>query len=177
MDWPDAMPTDFAVIGDPVAHSWSPRMMAAAFGALGLPWHYGAIRVPLGEFEAAVSHLADLGVRGVNITVPLKEAAFAWARDIDAASQSLGALNTLDLQNGRGTNTDAPGFLDLLDRFAPKGGRALLLLGAGGTARALAPVLLAAGWTVRIANRTRARADPSPGRSPRPGNTWTDRPR
>lgn len=159
MDWRDATPADFAVIGDPIEHSWSPKMMAAAFASLGLALTYRAVRVAAGEFDVAVEHLRGLGYRGLNVTVPHKETAHAWARDIDERSRRLGALNTLDVVAGRGTNTDAPGFLDVLARFAPSGARALLLLGAGGTARALAPVLLEAGWSVRIANRTRSRAE------------------
>lgn len=155
-EWRDAPAADFAVIGDPVSHSRSPRMHTAAYEALGLPYRYVAVRIPAGEVGEALDHLASLGYRGVNVTVPHKAEAMAWARHPDALAVRIGVANTIDLTDGRATNTDAPGFLDTISEF----GEALdiVILGAGGTARALAAVLPANGHRVRIWNRTRERA-------------------
>lgn len=150
--WQDAEPGSFAVLGDPVSHSLSPAMHNANFGATGLDYVYCAFRVPLEEFDRAVAHLAQLGYLGVNCTVPLKEAAFAWCQSRGGVESSAVTLNTLDLVHGRGTNTDVPAFLSTLCSFCP--GRKVLVLGAGGTARALVPALVREGYEVAVWNRT-----------------------
>lgn len=156
--WQDAPPAQFAVLGDPVGHSWSPAIHNAALQAMGRRERYVALHVPLEEFEHAVVELKDRGYIGVNCTIPLKEAAAAWAESIDAESRRFGTLNTLNLQTGAGTNTDAPGFLETLRdlRVEPPG--PVLLLGAGATARTLTLALHDHGFDVRIFNRTEARA-------------------
>lgn len=153
-EWRDAPPGDFAVLGDPVKHSRSPRMHTAAYKALGRSWRYNAVRVPLSEFDEAVVHLARLGYRGVNCTVPLKEAAFRWAGEVDATTRRIGAANTLRLADRHATNTDAPAFVNT---FAGEG--PVLVLGAGGTARAVLVALDEAGVRTFLWNRTRAKAE------------------
>jgi len=146
---------DFAVIGDPVGHSRSPRMHQAAYDALKLPYRYVAVHVGRGSVGKALDRLAALGYRGVNVTVPHKEEALAWAAQADELSRRIGAANTLRLATKEATNTDAGGFLDTIQGLA---GREATMLGAGGTARALAAVLPGAGYQVRVWNRTRERA-------------------
>lgn len=153
--WREAPSADFAVIGDPVSHSKSPRMHAAAYAACGLSYSYVAVHVPPGEVSPALAHLAELGYRGVNVTVPHKDDARQWCTAVEPFAAKVRAVNTIRFSDRMGINTDAPGFLDTLEGHAP--GRALLL-GAGGSARALALALNEAGWTLRIHNRTRARA-------------------
>jgi len=153
-EWRDAPEGDFAVLGDPVSHSRSPQMHAAAYRALGVDWRYRAIRVPLTEFDEAVARLAGLGYKGLNCTVPLKEAAFRWTGDSDETTRRIGAANTLDLPARRTTNTDAPAFVNTFEGKGP-----VLLLGAGGTARAFLVALDEAGFEVRLWNRTKSRAD------------------
>lgn len=157
-EWREAPPGDFAVLGDPVSHSLSPRMQSAAFEALGLTHTYEAIRVPVVEFDEAATHLSRLGYRGLNVTVPLKEIAFQWAGEPDEIATRIGAANTLDLRSGRATNTDAPGFLDVLADLGVRPPAKVLVLGAGGTARALAVALDAAGFPFTVYNRTSERA-------------------
>lgn len=153
------MPTDFAVVGDPIGHSWSPRIHAAAYAARGLELRYEAIHVPKEEFAEAMESLIELGVKGVNVTLPLKFEAFAWAEFPDEACRQFEAANTLDLVGRRATNTDGQGFLDSLESLGiPQGGR-VLLLGAGGTAQALAQVLTDAGFELSIYNRTHTKAE------------------
>lgn len=158
-EWREAPPADYAVIGDPIGHSLSPAMHQAAYRALGLELRYEAIQVPRGEVPRAFSHLKDLGYRGVNVTVPHKEEAFLWLSDPDEACRRIGSANTLDLVTGRGTSTDGPGFLDTLADLGVPASARFLILGAGGTARALVDAVARAGYEVKLWNRTRERAE------------------
>lgn len=154
-EWKDAPAADFAVIGDPVAHSLSPRMQTAAFQKVGLNYSYIAVRVPQSEFDEAVSHLQSLGFAGLNVTVPLKLLALKWCAKTDA--ERYGAVNTLRLADRAGTNTDAPGFLQTLRDREISPCKALVL-GAGGSARALCQALSEEGFELRVWNRTTDRA-------------------
>jgi shikimate dehydrogenase len=149
------------VIGYPVAHSKSPQMHMAALRAVGLPWHYGRLPVPPERFAATVRALPDSGYRGANVTIPHKVAALEVADERAPAAAATGAANTLFfLAEGgiRADNTDAGGLLDSLES-SPAGLR-VLVLGAGGSARAVAWVLREAGAAeVSIWNRTQQRAD------------------
>jgi shikimate dehydrogenase len=149
-----------AVLGDPVAHSRSPAMQNAALAALGLgeEWSYEAIRMPPADFPELTRALADEGFVGANVTIPHKEAALAIAGDASAAATEIGAANTLSFRDGeiRADNTDAPGMLAALGR--PPSGMRVLVLGAGGSARAAAWALASQGASVEVWNRTRERA-------------------
>lgn len=153
-EWRDAPAGDFAVIGDPVSHSLSPRMHQAAYDELGLPLRYVAVRVPKQDFDLALQHLQNLGYLGVNVTVPLKELAFAWSTGGDPR---MGSANTIRFEDRAGTNTDAPGFLITL-RDAGIEPCPTLILGAGGSARALCVALTDAGYEVSVWNRTAGKA-------------------
>lgn len=156
--WREAPKADFAVIGDPIDHSRSPQMHGAAYTALGLQHRYVAIHVASSEVGIALDHLKTLGYRGVNVTVPHKAEAMAWADEPDALSRQIGVVNTIDLLTGLATNTDAPGFMDTLIPFGLRADSSVLLIGAGGSARALAVILAASGFRVDIWNRTSSRA-------------------
>lgn len=158
-EWHEVPSADFAVIGDPVAHSRSPQMHQAAYDALRLKYLYVAIRVSAGKLATALDHLCSLGFRGVNITVPHKAEAMAWVAKPDQLSQRIGVVNTINLSDGSATNTDAPGFLDTLEQFGFPQGSSALILGAGGSARSIAAVLPATGFQVSIWNRTPYRAE------------------
>jgi shikimate dehydrogenase len=157
-EWRDAPGAEFAVIGDPIAHSRSPQMHQAAYDALGLPYRYVAIRVPAGEVAAALDHLTSLGYQGVNVTVPHKAEVVAWAKEADEWVQWIGVANTVNLLEGSVTNTDCMGFMDTIEPFGLEAGSSSLILGAGGSARAVAAVLPNAGFEVAIWNRTPSRA-------------------
>jgi shikimate dehydrogenase len=133
----------FAVIGDPVAHSRSPAMHAAAYRALGLAHAYEALRVPAGDLPDVLADLRRGAYDGLNVTVPHKERVLALVDDLDPSARRVGAANTL-LRSGAtrivAHNTDAPALaaeLRLLSGpgTAWPGGRALVL-GSGGAARA-----------------------------------------
>ena len=156
--WREAPEAEFAVIGDPVGHSLSPRMHQAAYDALGLPYRYLAVHVPPGEVEPALARLASLGYRGVNVTVPHKEEALAWAEIVEPLARRVRAANTLRLADRACINTDAPGFLDTLADFLPPR-RTALLLGAGGSARAIAVALVESGYELTLYNRTQSKAE------------------
>jgi shikimate dehydrogenase len=131
----------FAVIGDPVAHSRSPALHAAAYRALGLPHGYEAVRVTPAELPAVVQQLREGRYDGLNVTVPHKQAVLALADDVDATAREVGAANTLALTSGRvvAFNTDATALGRELSALAGERdwtlGRALVL-GSGGAARA-----------------------------------------
>jgi shikimate dehydrogenase len=151
--------TYLGVCGWPVAHSLSPRMHNAALAAVGVPdWRYVRLPLPPDLFEETVRALPAAGFRGVNVTIPHKEAALALADDATEAARAIGAANTLTFENGtiHADNTDAPGLLSALP--ADPAGRTALVLGAGGSGRAAAWALRAAGADVAVWNRTPERA-------------------
>jgi shikimate dehydrogenase len=136
------------VLGDPVEHSRSPAMQNAAIRELGLDCAYVAFRVPAAGLGGAVHGLAALGVTGANVTLPHKEAAALLCDSLSAEAVAAGAANTLRFREGRvdGHLTDGLGMLDALrDERADPAGRPALVVGAGGSARAAAAALLAAG--------------------------------
>jgi shikimate dehydrogenase len=150
-----------AVLGQPISHSRSPAMQSAALAELGLAgeWSYEAIEVAPADFEARVREMAAGSFVGANVTVPHKVAALELAGDASEAARAIGAANTLSFAAGRiaAENTDATGFLDSLP--APPAGRRALVLGAGGSARAVVWALVTHGADVSIWNRTRERAE------------------
>ena len=151
------------IIGDPVAHSLSPRMHTAAFEAAGLDWRYVAFRVPPARLEDAVRGIRALGLAGVNVTIPHKETVIPFLDGVEPTARVAGAVNTIRLEDGVlfGYNTDAPG---LLDALTEDGGTALaaarcLILGAGGAGRSAAFALAGAHVkSITVLNRTPSRA-------------------
>ncbi len=147
------------ILGHPVAHSLSPAMQEAALAARGLTGSYRLLDTPP---EALARRLEEVrrGYRGVNVTVPLKEAVLPLLDGVHPEARAIGAVNTVVNRGGRliGHNTDAPGFLRSLEEAGVRGRRALVL-GAGGAARAVAYALKGAGWEVGVHNRTRSRAE------------------
>ena len=158
------MSRHFAVFGHPVAHSLSPRIHAAFGKQAGIDIDYGAIDAQAGDFAAALAAFAARGGAGANVTLPLKEAAFALCADTSERARRAGAVNTL-VRNGddwHGDNTDGAGLVrDLTGRHGlDLRARRTLLIGAGGAARGVAPSLLDAGiGDLFVVNRTPQRAD------------------
>jgi shikimate dehydrogenase len=159
------------VLGWPVAHSRSPAMHMAAFAALGIDgWHYQRLPVPPELFAETVRALHGAGFVGANVTIPHKHAALELADEASDVAREIGAANTLALR-GDGTiaaeNTDARGLIAALEQsltrsgatHAPLRGLTVLVLGAGGSARATVWGLRDAGVReVLVWNRTAARA-------------------
>lgn len=154
----------YAVFGHPVAHSLSPRIHAAFARQTGIALEYTAIDAAPHDFVAALDRFAGEGGKGANVTLPLKEAAFAISATVTDRARRAGAVNTLSRNDGRwqGDNTDGAGLVrDLTGRQSlDLRARKALLLGAGGAARGVAPALLDAGISeLVIVNRSPERAD------------------
>ncbi|MGA2454319.1 MAG: shikimate dehydrogenase [Solirubrobacteraceae bacterium] len=149
------------VLGWPVAHSRSPAIHNAALAALGMDgWRYQRLPVPPALFAETTRALGASGFLGANVTIPHKHAALALAAQCSPAAREIGAANTLTFA-ADGTiaaeNTDAPGLIAALE-CSPRGMRTLVL-GAGGSARAVAWALREAGASeVSVWNRTPERA-------------------
>ena len=144
------------IIGDPVTHSRSPAIHNAAFAALGLDWVYVAFPVPRGLGAAAVGSVRTLGLAGLNVTMPHKSAAADACDDLSEAAGALGSVNTVVNHDGLlfGDSTDGAGLLGALaDEGVDVTGAGVLVLGAGGAARAIVHALGTAGARVTIAAR------------------------
>lgn len=150
------------LIGWPVEHSVSPAMHNATFEALGLDWRYDLLPVRPGELGRDLRAFVEQGYRGFNVTVPHKVEALALAQNVDAAAEAIGAANTFVVREGGGlwaVNTDAPGlWRDLNERAVAQPPAEALILGTGGSARAVAYALLTGGWRVRVLSRELERA-------------------
>lgn len=153
-----SMVRTFLVIGDPIDHSLSPNLHNAAFRDLGLDCTYMAYRVLRGELGAGIESCKRIGAAGFNVTIPHKVEVTQYLDELDEAAASMGAVNTVAASDRilKGYNTDRDGFLDPLRRRGISiGGASVLLLGAGGAARAIVAAFAAEGaGNVAIVNRT-----------------------
>jgi shikimate dehydrogenase len=150
-----------AIIGDPVERSLSPAMHNAAFEALDLDYAYMALRVPQGALDGAIATARVLKMAGMNVTHPHKIKILSLLDKLDESAKLVGAVNTVKNNRGRliGYNTDGAGAVRALESEAGElAGRRVLLLGAGGAARAIAFSLVKEGAELNIANRTTSRA-------------------
>ena len=153
------------VMGWPIVHSRSPLIHNHWFGELGLAGSYVPLAVPPEKLERALRALPVLGFAGVNVTIPLKTAAYGIVDRLDSAAQAIGAVNTVAVGAGGqldGRNTDAFGFLASIEEVCPGFDFArgpAVVIGAGGAARAIVHGLREAGTPrVRVVNRTQARS-------------------
>ncbi len=153
-----------AVLGHPVSHSRSPLIHSFWLRAHHLSGSYLARETRLEDLAATLQQLGDLGLRGVNLTMPLKEAACAHVV-LDETATLLHAVNTLWFEDGKlhGTSTDGAGFIASLDESAPqwrKNMSHVAVLGAGGAARAIIHALFQQGVEhVTLLNRSAERAE------------------
>lgn len=163
-EWREAPEGDFAVIGDPVGHSFSPEMHEWAWREAGGGCVYRRIRVVQGEVGLALDHLVKMGYRGVNVTVPLKEEARGWC----AQSESEAAVNTIRLGTREGFSTDEAGFRRLMGVAGVGAGARVMVLGTGATARLAVRELRAIGAVVTVWGRNRAAVEGL-------GSAWRER--
>ena len=173
---PSAATTVVGVIGDPVAHSLSPLLHNTAVAELGLDWVSVGFRVPAGSAGDALEGARALGIRGLSVTMPHKDAVAGLVDELSPLAARLGAVNCVVLRapaaptgaGGQGAearlygdNTDGPGLVAALrhgGRFDPTGARCLVI-GGGGAARAVVAALAVAGATeVIVVNRSESRA-------------------
>ena len=145
------------VIGDPVRHSLSPLLHNAAYRELALDWVYVAFDVPRGSTRAALDGARTLGLVGLSVTMPHKEAAAEVCDDLSDQAAALHSVNTVTVHADgrlRGDSTDGEGFVRALRAAGhDPGGIDALVLGAGGAARAVALALVRSGASVTIAAR------------------------
>jgi len=144
------------IMGNPVSHSLSPAMHNSAFEALGLNCAY--VPFPVSDVAGALTGFKALNVRGVSITIPHKQTVIPHLDTIDPVAKKIGAVNTLVINDGTviGLNTDWLGANRALQECTPLEGKKILLLGAGGSARAIGFGLLEAGASILLASRTPA---------------------
>lgn len=147
----------FAIFGDPVAHSKSPLMHNMVFKTLHVNACY--TRVHLKDGSKLRDTFLSLGLSGANITVPHKEAAFNACDEIRGFAKKVGVVNTIIKEDNKliGYNTDADGFIFSISKF--QNIKKVLLLGAGGTAKALVQKFLDEGMEVTVLNRSASRLE------------------
>lgn len=161
----DASTVVVGVIGHPIEHSFSPRMHNAAIEALGLNWCYVAFHVLPDRVGDAIQGMRGLNIRGLNVTVPHKQAVMPFLDEISEEARAVGAVNTISKEDGRliGYNTDVYGILTSLreaaglERLPEK----TVVLGAGGAARGVVYALTTVPEVEEIAvlNRTPSKAE------------------
>jgi shikimate dehydrogenase len=149
------------VVLHPAGHTRSPAMHNAAYRALGLDARYSAWDVPPEGLRAAVADYRRRGVRQISVSIPHKEAMLPLVDEREPVVEAIGALNTVLREGERliGTNTDWLGALRALERAVAVRGQRAVVLGAGGTARAVVHALRQRGCEVFVLNRTRERAE------------------
>lgn len=151
----------YCLLGDPVAHSRSPAIHARAFALLGVDAVYAPCRVVREELPFAVEGLRALGAAGFNVTVPHKEPVVMRMDKVHPAAQRIGAVNCVARteEGFVGHNTDAPGLLRALRAHGiDPGGARVVIVGAGGSARAAAWALSPVVSHITVLNRTEAKA-------------------
>ena len=152
------------VIGYPAKHSRSPKLHGHWIKRYGIQGDYRAEEISPDDIVEFITHLADHGYVGANVTMPHKDIAFELSEP-DERATSVGAANTLWFDDGvlRSTNTDVEGFVGALDAASPgwdRNRRGAIVLGAGGAARAVIYGLIERGFeTVHVVNRTAAKAE------------------
>ncbi|WML45381.1 shikimate dehydrogenase [Neobacillus sp. PS3-40] len=148
----------FAVLGDPIGHSMSPLMHNDLFSFYKMDAHYHPLQVKAESLEDAVRGLKAIGIAGFNVTVPHKSTIIPLLDGIDELAGEIGAVNTVVNENGKliGYNTDGPGFLAGVKDYIPSlTGKKVLIIGAGGAARAIYFTLVKNGpQRVDVSNRT-----------------------
>ncbi|VVA43649.1 Shikimate dehydrogenase (NADP(+)) [Candidatus Roizmanbacteria bacterium] len=150
------------IIGDPVSHSMSPAMHNAGYEALGIDDRFvflGA-KVKAQDVGVAVECMRKMGIHGLTCTIPHKVEVMKFLDEIDETAKKIGAVNTVLNKNGKliGFNTDWQGTVIPLEKIISLSGKKVLVLGAGGAARAIVFGLLKKGAKVKIFNRTKEKA-------------------
>jgi 3-dehydroquinate dehydratase/shikimate dehydrogenase len=156
----------FGVIGDPIAHSKSPLIHNAAFRHLSIDAVYLPLRIPPDFLMSSLTEFERLDISGFSVTIPHKEGVLQFCDSMDEETDLIGAANTLFRKDGQwmATNTDAPAALESVQEGLKKAGgivdlvgRKVLILGAGGVARAVGHALIRNGAAVSLTNRSRER--------------------
>ena len=150
----------YGVIGKPIEHTLSPAIQNAAFGALELDSIFLAFKVEPSQVKNALDGMRGLGIRGLNVTMPYKNAVIPYLDEVDETARFLGSVNTVfnDAGKLRGFSTDGAGaHLALEQNGVPLAGKRLVLIGAGGAAKAIAFTLAKEVKEMVLLNRTMAK--------------------
>lgn len=147
----------YSIFGNPVEHSISPKMHNSAFKKFGINAHYSKYKLENTVNLKKIFY--ELNLDGANITVPHKEVAYESCDKIKGIAQQIKAINTIIKKDNEliGYNTDAPGFIMAIEEFLPL--KSALILGAGGTAKAIACALKHEGLQVSVVNRSQKRLE------------------
>lgn len=152
----------YGLLGHPIDHSMSPLMQNDAFCQLGLPGYYHAFDVRDDQLEQTVAAFRVLNVSGFNVTIPHKVAIMEFLDEVDEEAKIIGAVNTVVNKDGRliGYNTDGRGYLASLGKvlIKPLAESEILVIGAGGAARAVVTAIMNGVSSITIANRTTEKA-------------------
>lgn len=154
-----AKTTTCCVIGNPIEHSLSPQMHNAAYKHVGLPYIYVAFRVS--DIEQAVKGIKALRIKGVSVTIPHKETVMKHLDSITDEAEQIGAVNTIVADtDGKltGHNTDGQGAIQALEEKTTISHKKVVLLGAGGAAKAIAYAIRKKGGDLLILNRSEEKA-------------------
>ncbi len=149
------------LIGDPVEHSLSPLMHNAAFRHLDLDYIYVPYHVKKDALDNAISGAISLNIKGLNVTIPHKTEVIKYLDSLDKSAELIGAVNTIKFHNdeAKGYNTDGIGAVKAIEEVSSVINKKIVILGAGGAARAIAfQILLDGAESVVIANRTLEKA-------------------
>ncbi len=155
----DATTVVYGIIGHPVAHSLSPAMHNAAFEAMQINAVYLAFDVT--DIDSAVGGIRSLGIKGLSVTIPHKVTVMGLIDEVDPVATQIGAVNTIVNRQGHlyGANTDWIGAVKALEEQTKLAGKKVLVIGAGGSSRAVCTGLVHQGSQVHIANRTEEKAE------------------
>ena len=142
------------LIGHPVEHSFSPPMHNAAFDALGMDWAYVAFDVNPNDLSSAIEGAKSLNIEGFNVTIPHKIEVMQYLNELDEVASLIGAVNTIDLKNLKGYNTDGIGAVRAIEEVSPIKDKNVIVAGAGGASRAISFYLAKFGAdSITILNR------------------------
>ena len=155
----DAQTELYGVIGNPIRHSLSPMIHNGAFKRLG--WNAVYLAFEIKNLEEALRGIRGLGVRGVSVTIPFKTKVVPFLDKVEGLAKKIGAVNTIVNRGGRliGYNTDCDGAIEALEEKMNLGGKRVVLLGAGGAARAIGFGLKERECQLIIVNRSRNRGE------------------
>jgi shikimate dehydrogenase len=150
-----------AIIGQPIAHSLSPRMHNAAYQHYQLPYVYLPFEIAPANLEVALMGARALGVKGLSVTIPFKEAVLPYLDYLDPLADKIGAVNTIVFEAGKlhGYNTDAQGVIVPLINYITLKGAEVLIFGSGGAARAAAFAVIDQGANATICARNSLTAE------------------
>ncbi len=155
----DAKTELYGVIGNPIQHSLSPMIHNGAFKSLGRNAVYLAFEIK--DLEEALRGIRGLGVRGVSVTIPFKTEVIPFLDGVEGLAKKIGTVNTIVNRGGKliGDNTDCKGALEALEEKTSLKGKKVLLLGAGGAARAIGFGLRGRDCRLILSNRSRKRGE------------------